>query len=69
MESYLSETTVYYLEQLTKTGTYGEEITDVVVGLIEEGVRTAINNKLILVTSLGHSVDRIIEIKEEPNGD
>jgi hypothetical protein len=44
----LHETTHAYLNDLAKTGTYGANPSDVARGLIEEGIRKAIADGIIV---------------------
>jgi hypothetical protein len=43
----LSTATVCYLEELVKVGTHGSDVPGVIRSLVEEGVRTAIDKRLI----------------------
>ena len=53
VEPRLSPFTHAYLEELVETGAYGNNVTNVAKGLIEEGIRRAIS-------------DRIIEVRKPP---
>ena len=49
VEPRLSPNTHAYLEELVETGAYGNTVTDVAKGLIEEGIRKAIADHIIEV--------------------
>ncbi len=53
VEPRLSPNTHAYLKDLVATGAYGNNVTDVAKGLIEEGIRRAI-------------ADRIVEVRKPP---
>lgn len=44
-----SEATLRYLDDIVKTGTHGPDATAVIRSLVEQGVRDAIDKKLIRV--------------------
>ena len=49
VEPRLSPKTFAYLEDLVDTGAYGNNVTDVAKGLIEEGIRRAIADRIVKV--------------------
>lgn len=46
----LSEKTLSYLQELASLGTHGDNVTDVGKTLIEQGIRTAIEEGYIVLT-------------------
>jgi hypothetical protein len=49
LQLFVDTQTVRYLKALAQTGTYGRKHTKVAKALIEEGIRRAIRDKLIVV--------------------